>query len=230
MHLAHHVYPLHHHRRLFTTITVALTLALAAPTVFAQCVTTSSCWMPPGVTCAYPAPGIVFYPGVPGVGVRNSVMSDPNVCVPLPPPAGPAINSFFDVFYEIEFTFDGGQTWPPASTTAPCQVQIQPPIPAGPGLQFNTEMLQLDLLGGSLQPGVRLRESPSRPSLGGTIRQPLGGGLYQIDSFFDIFTELSVDGGQTWHEASQPLHFTTIDRTPLPTRVSTWGTVKIRYR
>ncbi|MDP6547194.1 MAG: PEP-CTERM sorting domain-containing protein, partial [Phycisphaerae bacterium] len=26
----------------------------------------------------------------------------------------------------------------------------------------------------------------------------LGGGLYHIDSFFDVFTELSVDGGANW--------------------------------
>ena len=63
---------------------------------------------------------------------------------------------------------------------------------------FNTEMLALNLQGGSLPPGVMIRESPTLPSLGVTKTTALGGGLYRIDSFFDVFTELSIDGGQTW--------------------------------
>ena len=56
-------------------------------------------------------------------------------------------------------------------------------------------MLQLDLtLGG----GTLIRESPTRQSLGQTQITDLGGGQFRIDSFFDVFTELSVDGGQTW--------------------------------
>jgi hypothetical protein len=44
---------------------------------------------------------------------------------------------------------------------------------------------------------VMVRESPTLPSLGQTS---VSGGLgdYTIDSFFDVFTELSLDGGQTW--------------------------------
>jgi hypothetical protein len=63
---------------------------------------------------------------------------------------------------------------------------------------FDTEMLALNLQGGSLPPGVMIRESPTRPSLGRTTTTDIGGGLYRIDSFFDVFTELSIDGGQTW--------------------------------
>ena len=33
------------------------------------------------------------------------------------------------------------------------------------------------------------------PSPGRTTITDIGGGLYQIDSFFDVFTELSIDGG-----------------------------------
>ena len=33
-----------------------------------------------------------------------------------------------------------------------------------------------------------------------------GGGGYQIDSFFDVFTELSVDGGQSFVPAFNPTH------------------------
>ena len=59
---------------------------------------------------------------------------------------------------------------------------------------FDTEMLQLDLSGG----GVMIRESPTLASTGSTRITDMGGGVFHIDSFFDIFTELSLDGGQTW--------------------------------
>ena len=42
---------------------------------------------------------------------------------------------------------------------------------------------------------IQIRESPPQPSQGQTSVTALGGGLYQIDSFFDVFVELSVEGG-----------------------------------
>jgi hypothetical protein len=59
---------------------------------------------------------------------------------------------------------------------------------------FDTEMLSMSLTGG----GVMIRESPTRASTGKTTITPIGGGMYHIDSFFDVFTELSLDGGTTW--------------------------------
>ena len=61
--------------------------------------------------------------------------------------------------------------------------------PTGVG-DFDTEMLQLDLTG----TGFMIRESPTLQSTGHTKVTDIGGGLYKIDSFFDVFTELSFDG------------------------------------
>jgi hypothetical protein len=63
---------------------------------------------------------------------------------------------------------------------------------------FDTELLQLDISGGNLPAGVLIRESPTLPSFGRTAIRGLGGGQFEIASFFDVFTELSLDGGQTW--------------------------------
>jgi hypothetical protein len=68
---------------------------------------------------------------------------------------------------------------------------------------FLTEMVMLDLQGVVNVPGVgtvpfMIRESPSLPSTGQTTITNLGGGMYHIDSFFDVFTELSIDGGNSW--------------------------------
>src|SRR5262249_29438915 len=64
---------------------------------------------------------------------------------------------------------------------------------------FNTEMLSLSLSGGTLPGGVMVRESPTRASLGRTsVRQGPQPSPWLIGSFFDVFTEGSLDGGATW--------------------------------
>lgn len=72
---------------------------------------------------------------------------------------------------------------------------------------FNTEMLQLNLFGSSAIYGnYAIRESPTLASTGQTTITDIGGGLYHIDSFFDVFTELSVDGGNSWIPSQGSTH------------------------
>ena len=77
---------------------------------------------------------------------------------------------------------------------------------------FENEMVRLDIFGGNLPPGVRLRVSPdpNRPSRGQAILQrvpsPVGafppGPVWDIaSSFLDINTELSTDNGASWRPA-----------------------------
>jgi MYXO-CTERM domain-containing protein len=63
---------------------------------------------------------------------------------------------------------------------------------------FVTEMLQMDLNGSTALGPYLVRESPTLQSLGSTTVTDIGGGLFRIDSFFDVFTEISIDGGVTW--------------------------------
>jgi hypothetical protein len=63
---------------------------------------------------------------------------------------------------------------------------------------FDTEMLAMSLTGVTPLGPLMVRESPTLPSLGSTSITDIGGGMYHIDSFFDVFTELSLDGGQNW--------------------------------
>jgi hypothetical protein len=79
---------------------------------------------------------------------------------------------------------------------------------------FNTEMLSMNLSGTSPFGPFMIRESPTLASLGQTSITDIGGGLYRIDSFFDVFTELSIDGGQTWMpDTSGPAR---VDLMPVP--------------
>ncbi len=67
---------------------------------------------------------------------------------------------------------------------------------------FDAELLRLDIFGGGLPPAMRIRESPTFKSLGITRIRRDPDGSFTICSFFDVFTELSTDGGMTWRAAT----------------------------
>src|SRR5207302_2546973 len=67
---------------------------------------------------------------------------------------------------------------------------------------YDTEMLQLD---STVQVGgnpLKIRESPTLPSRGGTETKAQADGSFRIGSFFDIFPQISLDGGATWSGAT----------------------------
>jgi hypothetical protein len=77
---------------------------------------------------------------------------------------------------------------------------------------FDTELVSLNLFGLSPIPEVMFRESPTLRSNGVTIRQdacPVCAGPFtrwKISSFFDVFTEYTMNGGATWYPASDLIH------------------------
>jgi hypothetical protein len=86
---------------------------------------------------------------------------------------------------------------------------------------FQTEMVGMSLQGaGPMPPFVMLRDSPTLPSLGLTRITDTGGGTFHIDSFFDVFTELSLDGGSSWMPSIGP---TRIDLVPEPSSFVLFG-------
>jgi hypothetical protein len=81
---------------------------------------------------------------------------------------------------------------------------------------FTTQMTQLDVGALNGNTNLRLRIDPTNPSTGMTTETPLGGGLFQISSFFDVFVDLSIDGGVTWTPPTNSSHVTLVDSTPEP--------------
>src|SRR6185436_11923886 len=84
---------------------------------------------------------------------------------------------------------------------------------------FETEMLALNIQGGGLPAAVMVRESPSKASLGRTsirmVNDPATGIWDYVSSFFDVFTECTTDGGQTWQPSSSGPG--TVHVAPIPT-------------
>ena len=116
---------------------------------------------------------------------------------PLPPPGETQFESFFSMISGLIST-NGGATFSPFSASADSQVRVTSMIDAGNTRFFDTEMLALNISGGSLPGGLMLRESPTKASVGRTSVRTVSGSDYRISSFFDIFTEISPDGGATW--------------------------------
>ncbi|MCX5671514.1 MAG: PEP-CTERM sorting domain-containing protein [Planctomycetota bacterium] len=125
------------------------------------------------------------------------------------------VNSFFDVFLELDLGLGAHGYQAPHQQAS---VRF-----AGTGMvgSFDAEILSMDIAGGGLPMGVQIRESPTKASIGRTTCTPLGGGGgYMIDSFFDIFTEVSLDGGQTWSLSAQSAR---IDGLPEPATLCLLG-------
>jgi hypothetical protein len=120
---------------------------------------------------------------------------------PPPPVGGTQVHNFGSTV-ELDITQPGVGT---LHVSAPAQVQVQVHNagPSGDDQFFETEMLQLDIQGGNLPNGVMIRESPTRASTGETRIRPTAGG-FQIGSFFDVFTDISLDGGASWSTSDTP--------------------------
>ena len=106
---------------------------------------------------------------------------------------------------------------PPPANAGPNAASLEA-VPSGPNM-FDLEMLSMDLVG--TEPGVLLRLSPTLASTGVMTTTPVGGGFFEINSFFDIFVELSDDLGDTWHASETSTHFF-LDEIPAVPEPGTW--------
>jgi hypothetical protein len=128
------------------------------------------------------------------------------------PPADPGVDieSFFNVFVDISLDgLPGGPLDATVNSTAKLRCRKAGTEPH----DYFMEISDLNLTGFTGEPGLMIRESPTLASTGVTTIENLPNGQFRIDSFFDIFTELSLDGGQNWIPADGPIH---LESTPEP--------------
>jgi len=122
-----------------------------------------------------------------------------------PPPAGTSATHTFNSELDFDLSLDRGATF--TRVTAPAQVTVNlQPVGGSGGVQvYNTEILQLDASGGTLPQGVQIRASRSSHSSGQTTVSIEHEG-FLVSSFFDVFTDVSLDGGRTWSASTQAGH------------------------
>lgn len=149
--------------------------------------------------------------GIGSIQVRNFVHSGLDNPISPPPLDLTSIYNDPNTLVTAEISIDG-QLWMPAQASGPTMAKITHTVNNGPTRIFETEMLQLDLMGGSPLGTFMLRESPTRSSMGRHTIRPQGNN-FLVSSFFDIFLELSTDGGLNWIPADRSVHVA-VDRAP----------------
>jgi len=165
---------------------------------------------------AFPVPGRLYVAEGPihYSRIQTEILSmslSSGVLDPISPTTLPGgtyeLDSFFDVF--VELSIEGGPVGM-ARLSGPVGFEIVvPDEPFGEAGTFDTEIVSMSLRGSAGGPfgqmPVEIRENPELPSPGRTTITRLDDGQWQVDSFFDVFTELSIDGGQTWAPAEAPI-------------------------
>jgi hypothetical protein len=129
--------------------------------------------------------------------------------VPSPVTGGYSFDSTFDVAFKAEMSF-GTEPFHPVSGAGTARARGFAPGGTEPVFVFDTELLTLDLVGTSpVRGGFMLRESPTLDSTGVTRVEGACYGVVcpavvlpmRISSFFDVFTEISTNGGVSWTPA-----------------------------
>lgn len=190
----------------------------SASVVLAQGVDQNTSDLPPNGVYVTPENVQITFSG-PGVSVvlsdvRHQPLSNGLVTRTL-------VNGGHDELEQFDSTFTGmvsinGGPDQPVSGTGPVSVLVHGKGDSATGT-FQTEMLSMDL---TMSDGSLIRESPTLPSLGDTTITPVPGPIYHIDSFFDVFVELSLDGGPTWIPSDGTTHVKLI---PEPSTVTLLG-------
>jgi len=66
---------------------------------------------------------------------------------------------------------------------------------------YVTELLAIEFSGAHFPPNISVRESTARRSAGNMAVTRDRGGRRRIQSLYQVWLELSTDGGTTWHQA-----------------------------
>ena len=103
----------------------------------------------------------------------------------------------------------GGGPDVPVTLTGPVTVIVNG-YSSGMTGTFATEIVSMSLTGDVDGIPVEVRESPSLGSFGLTTVGIIIVNGYEIDSFFDVFTELSVDGGPFMADVTGPARMTLV--------------------
>ncbi len=107
-------------------------------------------------------------------------------------------DEYFTSDVQFDLSIDGEAFAPIEVLDVPVHTWIELFEINGSTRSFNAELVALDIDLGS---GILMRIDPYELSGGQTDVTDLGGGLWGISSFFDVFMELSIDNGVVWNDA-----------------------------
>jgi len=208
----------------FVLLATLLALVLTPGAAAASCTYPAPC-IPPLTSCGYASTCLLTYPM--GVSYRNLAIHDFSACVTVMP--GQVTAGGFNCLVDLDV--DWGAGWNSYSNVPASGWMVF--TWTGTGSQgedqYSAQLAQLDFSGGGLPEVVMFRESPMLTS-SGQASTLVAGNDYHIDSFFDVFVEISLDDGNSWYAAPSSCHIDLGPRGPVPVRSSTWGSIKTLYR
>ncbi len=155
----------------------------------------------PNALLSAPADDMIRY-GT-NAAIRNLRGVAPSPATNLPAP-GVSVSHAFTMNVILELSTDGGATFNTFNTIANCQALLEGLPPFGSTLFTGLRLILMNMDGHGLPPLVLIREMPLLESPGWNSSTPAGT-EWQVDSFFDVWTELSLDNGSTWLPADKPM-------------------------
>jgi hypothetical protein len=182
----------------------------------------------PNGKSTYQSDGGIGFPSSPVpleiVSLSLTSSGSPDESVALPRVGGVSfVDTTFSAVGAFNFSDPGSEPFVPWPwTNSVIRFQVGGGGSGGSDGTWPIEVLSIDALSadqGEASGGVApivIRESPSLATIGQHTQTTLPGGMYQIDSFFDVFFELSFDGGATYHPGSAPLRMNLTNIVPEP--------------
>lgn len=73
---------------------------------------------------------------------------------------------------------------------------------------FQTELVTFELRGSGMPDNILVREGSELASAGVTTVTAVSGGLNRVESYYDVWLEISLDGGRSWHQAQNAVRMT----------------------
>jgi hypothetical protein len=140
---------------------------------------------------------------------RHGVFSN---AVAPPQRVGETVVSDYTATFEGELTLEP----PVVSSTVTHPLTIQARMAesitlvgdSGGALTLDAELVTFELQGTGMPADVMVRESSARESLGVTTITAVSAGQNRVETYYDVWLDISLDAGRTWHQAEQAVRTT----------------------
>jgi len=175
----------------------------------------------PGVTVgtvSLPVPGAVYRGGDPHVFMGGQVALFCGVhggftsATAPPTTVGQTVRSEYTATFVGELTLE-----PPAVASSETHGLALPARMAetitlaresGGTRTYDTELVTFELQGTGMPSGIMVRESSGQASTGVTTVTALSGGQSRVETYYDVWLDVSLDGGLTWTQADAAVRMT----------------------